>query len=534
MSLGCLTQEARVAAPPPELDFRLVDEGHRCAARRARWYDEEMTERERAHDDRPTVTTQHVRVPSDARFVIVVTSPVESFVVPFVDDAATLVLGRSPECDIRLAHPSVSRRHARLSLGKYCSVEDLRSRNQTIVGEIALEAGGRTELRPGAVVRLGEATVEIRCARGASEGRTRGGVLPADPVKRFVSGHPAIQAVFDTVARVAATDIPVLILGETGVGKEVVAEAIHIQSARAKGSYVKVNCAAIPSELFESQLFGVERGAFTGASNGTPGFLEAASDGTLLLDEIGDMPLAMQAKLLRVIETGELTRIGSVRPRRIDVRFVCSTNCDVEGLVAAGRFRADLFYRVSGVTVRVPALRERPEDILPLAEFFLACATRQTGSEQVRFSPTACSALLGSAWRGNVRELKNVVQRAVALCGRGEIFPEHLGISHAERPTRRPGDPLACTLQLPRATEVAGVESTGGGRKEGAPPEFRNRLRAFEHDQIVAALTKTGGNRTRAARLLGIARRTLITKIERLGIDMPPPSRETLPDDEND
>jgi DNA-binding NtrC family response regulator len=286
-------------------------------------------------------------------------------------------------------------------------------------------------------------------------------------------------------ARAAAGTINLLVLGETGAGKEVLARRIHRMSPRAGRPFVCINCAALSESLLESELFGHERGAFTGAGAAKPGLLETAPGGTVFLDEVGELPLPLQAKLLRVIESREILRVGSVRPRPIDVRFIAATNRDLEAEVAAGAFRRDLYFRLNGMTLVVPPLRERPREITALARQFLAELAPATGRRTVpRLATAARAALLAHPWPGNVRELRNVIERALLV---------------------NPGDELT-ELHLPKpAPELVGGPAPAGD----------------ERARILAALTACGGNQSRAARQLGISRKVLLARLDAYGVRRP-------------
>lgn len=242
----------------------------------------------------------------------------------------------------------------------------------------------------------------------------------------MVGASPPMQRLFDLLERVAPSDVSVLITGPTGAGKELVARALHDYSPRHKAPFLAENCAAVPANLLESELFGHVKGAFTGAVSDRPGHFVAAHGGTVFLDEIGDMPLEMQAKLLRVLETRQVRPVGSNKSVNVDIRLVAATHRDLAKASEEGRFRSDLFYRLNVVTLTVPALSERPEDIEPLARYFLARACAQSGST-AEWSPEALAALQAHPWPGNVRELNNVVQRAVALGG-PHLTPQDLGL----------------------------------------------------------------------------------------------------------
>jgi len=284
----------------------------------------------------------------------------------------------------------------------------------------------------------------------------------------------------ETVAVVAPSSVPVLITGESGTGKEVIARLIHAWSPRSEGPMVAANCASLPEALVESELFGHTKGAFTGASEARQGFFRVANGGTLFLDEIGELPLQLQPKLLRAIESGQITPVGSDNPVAIDTRLIAATNRDLEAAVSEGRFRDDLFYRINVVELAIQPLRERREDVLPLARQF---ATEFSGGP-VRLSPQAMHCLLAHPWLGNVRELRNAIQRACLLCRGDIIMPEHL-------PPK-----LRCEEVSPSPSAAE-----------------RGRLSQVERATILATLDDCNGNRTHAAKKLGISRRALIYKL---------------------
>jgi two-component system NtrC family response regulator len=308
----------------------------------------------------------------------------------------------------------------------------------------------------------------------------------------IVGSSGPMQALFKTMDRLKDVDTTALVTGESGTGKELVARALHFQGRRAKGPFVAVNCGAIPKDLVESQLFGHERGAFTGADRLHRGHFEQAHGGTLFLDEVGDIPLAAQVTLLRALTERRITRVGGETPVDVDVRVVAATNRDLEAAVAEGEFRKDLYYRLAVVPMRLPALRERRGDILPLAESF----ARRFGGEDVKISREAAAALTAYDWPGNVRELENAVERAVVLGGDART------IDVADLPP---------ALLAPTPPPAVAAEF---------PPEGVN-LEAIERAWLTNALRHTGGNRTRAAKLLGITRQTLLYRIEKHGIDIP-------------
>jgi len=298
-----------------------------------------------------------------------------------------------------------------------------------------------------------------------------------------VTSSPLMRAVFRDAAVIARSETRVLITGESGVGKEVVADVIHGWSPRAAGPLVKVNCAAIPENLLESELFGHEKGSFTGATQQRLGRFEEANDGTIFLDEIGELPLPLQAKLLRVIHDGTFRRIGSGRDFHTNARVLAATNRDLEAQIAAGLFREDLFYRLNVMEIHLPPLRERPEDILPLATHFIGQFSRQKS----RFAASVAACLTAYRWPGNVRELRNAMERA-ALLSRGEIvLPEHL--------------PARIVAQ---------------GATPALEPADAQRLEQIEREAILKALRKHDFNRTETAKELAISRRALTYKLQRM------------------
>jgi len=333
----------------------------------------------------------------------------------------------------------------------------------------------------------------------------------APPSERLVGRSTALLEVFKTIGRVARSDVPVLVTGESGTGKELIARAIHAASSRAAGPFIAVNAAAIPRELLESELFGHERGAFTGAVEARAGRFREASGGTLFLDEIGDMPVELQAKLLRVLQSGEVTSVGGRRAEAVNVRIVAATHRDLDAAVASGAFREDLLYRLRVVPIAVPPLRERREDIPPLIDHFLArYDTELTGSMHV-ISPDAVEALAKHPWPGNVRELENAIKRALVLAPAEVIGAEDFAFLESGASER-----VALTLEgIVRAETEAALDS-------GVPGDVHAALLTrVEKPLIETALARTGGNQLRAAELLGINRNTLRKRILELGIDVP-------------
>ena len=322
-------------------------------------------------------------------------------------------------------------------------------------------------------------------------------------VPQLIGESDAMQDVLCFVELVArSTTTPVLIVGETGTGKEIIARAVHYRSALFRGALVAVNCAAIPVELIESELFGYAKGAFTGASpGGKRGLIEEADGGTLFLDELGDLSLSAQAKLLRFLETGDFYRVGDSRRREARVRLISATNRDLQERIEAGRFRADLYYRIGVVTVRVPSLDERPDDILPLAKHFLVGFAEQFGKTLGGFTGEAANALRRYHWKGNIRELRNVVERAALVCSGGTIDTRHLGLGGAEPGTHGPAAPSVSEALPPFPPE--GVDY----------PALAAR---FERHYLEGALRHTDGNESRAARLLNLNHHTYRYRLRKL------------------
>jgi two-component system, NtrC family, response regulator AtoC len=415
-----------------------------------------------------------------------------------------VVIGRSAEADIRIDDPSISRRHAVLHLGPPLSIEDLGSANGTRVRESRVEANTPIEIAPGEVVDLGSVMILVQ-----------GATSLARPAETIVEEHaeaprgdaaiviqdPSMERIYRVIDRIAQGTISVLLLGETGVGKEILAEEVHRRSPRRERSFVRLNCGAFTESLLESELFGHEKGAFTGADRAKPGLFETADGGTVFLDEVGELPMTVQVKLLRVLEDKKVMRVGGLEPRAIDVRFVAATNRELEREVKQGRFRQDLFFRISGVSLLVPPLRERRAEIAPLARTFVAGAARQANREPPRISSEALAALEQYRWPGNIRELRNFMERAVLLA-EDEILLEHL--------------PLEKMNALPSAPARPAFEPQV---KDSA--NLKGELDAIERQRILDALDQCAGNQTKAAQLLGISRGTLLLRLEKHGLPRP-------------
>ncbi|OFW14095.1 MAG: hypothetical protein A3H29_12290 [Acidobacteria bacterium RIFCSPLOWO2_02_FULL_67_21] len=319
----------------------------------------------------------------------------------------------------------------------------------------------------------------------------------------MIGRSSVMQELFGLIRRLAPHVRTVLVLGETGVGKELVARALYESGPRRHKRFVPINCSAIAESLVESELFGHMRGAFTGATDTKPGMFEVADGGTLFLDEVGELPLAMQAKLLRALESGEVQRVGAVEPRHVDVHVIAATNQSLRAKVDAGRFRADLYYRLNVVEIAIPPLRERREDIPYLTAAFVREASRRLGKRLIGPTPAAERWLADARWEGNIRELRNVIERACILAD-GEFITERELTGSIARPVSR-------DAPSPHAPSVPGADDAS--------------LSTLERERIQEVLEQTGGNKLSAARILGLSRRALYRRLERYGLDATPKPR---------
>jgi len=354
-------------------------------------------------------------------------------------------------------------------------------------------------IRPRAFRILLDRAVAYRCLSEDKE-RLERQLSSRGVLGKLIGSSAAMQEVFFLLRQAAPSNANILITGESGTGKEVVARLIHQLSPRSAGPFVAINCAALPESLIESELFGHEKGSFTGAIAARQGCFELSDTGTLLLDEIGDMPLALQAKLLRVLEDGRVRRLGAAREIQLDVRLLASTNRDPQQMVAEGRFREDLFYRLSVFTVTLPPLRDRREDVPGLAEAILAELNQKHHTRITSLDPAVFPVLERHAWPGNVRELRNMLERAVVLAGEGEVRLEHLPQSM----TGATAEPARRTLgPIPSVTFNVGAT-----------------LEQAERELIEITLIYTNNNRTRAAEILGINQKTLYNKLKDYGDDL--------------
>ncbi|MBI4411572.1 MAG: sigma 54-interacting transcriptional regulator [Deltaproteobacteria bacterium] len=388
--------------------------------------------------------------------------------------ASVTLIGSNPECDIVIRDKYVSGRHCRIAPGDGgFLLEDLNSTNGTYIGETKIH---HTALKPKTSFVIGKTKIFFD-STVASE--------PVVPMEQnhfcgLVGQAESMRALYTKISRVAATDQTVLISGETGSGKELVAWAVHELSPRKERPYVILNCGAISSNLIESELFGHEKGAFTGAHSRRAGAFEQANGGALFLDEVGELPLELQPKLLRVLENRTIRRVGGDAEIPVDVRVIAATHRNLSEQARKGLFREDLFFRLFVIPLSVPPLRERPEDIPLLAEYFIHQASPKS---PLAFSRKALEKLAEYAWPGNIRELKNVILRSLVFCDGPEISATHI--------------------------ELMGEEVKTGDQMD---------LDRVEKEKILEALDKTGDNKTKAADLLGIAKSTLFKKIKDYGI----------------
>jgi DNA-binding NtrC family response regulator/pSer/pThr/pTyr-binding forkhead associated (FHA) protein len=403
----------------------------------------------------------------------------------FEIDERGLSIGSDPSNDIVVNDPYVSAFHARAVLEEgRVIVRDLNSRNGVFVGDHKVREG---EAPAGVQVRLGRSLFVI--ADGASEVGAAGGSA-ASETRPLIGQSARMQSVRERIQRLAAASAPLLITGETGTGKELAARLTAALSPRASKPFLAINCGALGRSLIESELFGHEKGAFTGAVGRKLGAFEAAHGGTLFLDEIGELPVELQPQLLRVLETGEVRRVGAVETFQVDVRLLAATNRRLDQEVAAGTFREDLYHRLHVLVLEMPSLRERPEDIPELAQHFVTDLS--PAGEKLSISDDAMRKLVGHAWPGNARELRNTLQRAVLMRNSNVIDPD----------------------------DITFAASTLRSRVQTASATRQRTLHELEREAILVELVRHQGNKTEAAAALGLSRSTIHRKIEEYGLDV--------------
>lgn len=415
------------------------------------------------------------------------------------------------------------------------SVDQIESVVNVLEGHLArLHANASVRLK----VCPRDGTTEPMLTEGPPETRTqRTTMRPAGPVVR----NPAMVKLYALVDEIAPSNVNVLVLGETGVGKDVLARALHGRSQRFNAPFLSLNCGALTETLLESELFGYERGAFTGAVTSKRGLLETAEGGTVFLDEVGEMPLPTQARFLRVLEERTVRPVGGLKPRPIDVRIIAATNRDLAKEIAEGRFRADLYYRLNGMSLLVPPLRERPDEVVMLATQFMKNAAAVLNRPTAKLSPEARACLVAYSWPGNIRELRNAAERASLLARGGLITPDLLPpeVSKAQAasepavaieatmpPIRPPaatwtGEETVSIVHSPMRSPAVDVGVPGAIHVPADTRRLLDEVEDLEKVAIVDALAKCNGNQTRAAQLLGITRRVLINRIERYNLPRP-------------
>jgi DNA-binding NtrC family response regulator len=426
--------------------------------------------------------------------------------------SGALTIGRGESNTVRVDDPLASRAHACLhvQVGDAMYLEDMGSVNGTRVKDRTVKPGEQVRIKIGETIQIGS-TVLIVQKRTTQADLIRPETLRDEglPIALAAPSAPrageAMRRVHELAERAAAGTINVLITGETGVGKELLAETVHRASPRRGGPYVCLNCAALSETLLESELFGHERGAFTGAVQAKPGLLETAARGTLFLDEVGELPLSTQAKLLRVIETREVMRVGAIKARAIDVRFLAATNRVLEDEVARGAFRQDLYYRLNGISLLIPPLRARVDEIEPLARSFVENAAKVSDRPVPKLAPASLKLLLSYPWPGNIRELRNTIERALLLSNGDSITPEDLPLEKMR------GTPVSME-RVPEAAPRAA--------QSFAVPVLDDESR-LDYERIVESLSLCSGNQTRAAKLLGMSRRTFCARLKAYNIPRP-------------
>jgi len=443
-------------------------------------------------DDETGATTEQIdrQAPFGDRVLLVIDGAALQ-VVP-LPPGGTLTIGRASRCDVVIDSGSVSRHHANLTIGPEVEIEDAGSSNGTFVDGVKLPARHQVRLTVGVPFLVGAVTLMVQTRTGSR--------------RETAATSSVLAALEQSASRIAVGRLSVLVVGEIGVGKERFAERVHEMSPRRPASFIRINCSAISEPALEADLFGNE-------AAGKPGMLELADGGTAFLSDIDQLPLALQHKLLRAIEDAAVRRVGASRTQPIDVRYVASTSKDLSSEVDDGRFRRDLYFRIAGATFAIPPLRDRRDEILPLAEQFIASASAPLG-RSFAFSEDARQWLTGHDWPGNIRELRNACERAVLLATGTLIERHHL--TTIDDPAKRPPNQ--------RMRSSATIPPPPGIRAPSAadmPSQVRATVAELEKQRILEALDKCAGNQTRAAEMLGISRRTLINRLDEYGIARP-------------
>jgi two-component system response regulator AtoC len=431
------------------------------------------------------------------RLLVIAADKVSSHALP---QSGAFKLGRGDEVDLRIDDPSVSRDHACLHFGRNSEihVSDAGSSNGTRVRGRRLKPNEKVPVAAGETFEVGSVLLMVQDPFGAESHRVPTPQSPVAPDSGIVIQDRAMASLYQLAERVAKSTINVLLLGETGVGKDVLARKIHAMSPRADKPFLPLNCGALTEQLLESELFGHERGAFTGAVEQKLGLLEAANEGTVFLDEVGELPMTVQVKLLRVLEERAVRRVGGLKAKPFDIRFVAATNRDLNQAIVDGGFRSDLFYRLNGISLVIPPLRQRVGEIEGLAQKFVEEASKRAGQDKPPvIGPETMAWLKEYQWPGNIRELQNTIERAVLLCSGDVIGLEQL-------PTKEVG----AAAPAGAGAGTGGYPTAGG---DGDP----------ERQRIIDALEECAGNQTRAARMLGISRNTLLARLDQYGLARP-------------
>jgi transcriptional regulator with PAS, ATPase and Fis domain len=406
-------------------------------------------------------------------------------------EAPLIRIGTAPDCQLVLTDGTVSRVHCEIELVEEgYLLHDQSSTNGTFVGGLRVK---EVYLTPGSTFTLGSTTIEFRPLAERVEVM----LSERDRFGKVLGRSVKMREIFHFVEKVASKDVTILLAGETGTGKEVLAESIHEESLRRGAPFVTIDCGSIPEQLVESELFGHVKGAFTGASSDRLGAFEEADRGTIFLDEIGELPIEQQAKLLRVLEKKEIKRVGENESRKVDVRIIAATNRNLAEEVEAGRFRKDLYYRLSVVEIRIPPLRERPEDVGLLAEHILTSLAERGGRAKPKLGEDALALLVRHGWPGNVRELRNVLEKSFALAERDEISGPAVVVGSVGNDPSRPysgGSPIDGTISYSDARE------------------------RFEKEYLLELLRRNDLNVSKAARVAGIHRQSLHRLLKKHGI----------------